>query len=475
MRQIVIKVKNDGREILASEGEILSKVLLRNGYDLPLTCGGKGTCGRCLVEKSGIGILSCSTFLTENMEIFIPYLEENIYVQQGIKETGKFHGDKACFALDIGTTTVTIALLDGEDGVTETVTFKNPQSRFGSDVISRINAVNIEGTEALKRPLIDSISNAINNLVKKYFLKAVREIFVCGNTTMLHIFWGEDCTTLGYHPYTARFLERKEGKSKEIGFPFECKVLSLSGISSFVGSDVAAGLVTAQIPREGKKSIWIDFGTNAEVAVFSSKEYITTSTAAGPCFEGANISCGMPATEGAITSFRLGESGIPEINYIGKKPIGLCGTGLIDVIAELIKHGIIDSTGYLTLEKGFPIINNIVLTQKDIREFQLAKAAIRSGIETLLDNSGTSYEEIDKVYLAGGFSSYISVESAAICGIIPRAFTDRCVSIANAALKGTILCAQGKADERLVVKLSKPVELNEQVKFNDTFIEYIGF
>lgn len=475
MDELIIKINNDGKQIFAFQGERLSDVLIRNGYYIPMPCGGKGRCGKCCVDLNGFSVLACRTFLTKDIEVSLPINGTNIYVHQGLIESEMFQGDVASFALDIGTTTVTLALLDGEDGVSETVTFKNPQTIYGADVITRINAVKTVGTEALRKLLIDEISKIIGELGKKYGFQKVNEITVCGNTTMLHIFWGEDCTTLGYAPYTPRFIGKRNGSALEFGFPFESKVRSLAGISAFVGSDVAAGLVTAEMPQEGRKNIWIDFGTNAEVAVFDSKEYITTATAAGPCFEGANISCGMPATDGAITRFILGGDNIPEITHLGKEPIGLCGTGLIDVVAELLKKGIIDSTGYLKIDKGFPICHNVVLTQKDIREFQLAKSAIRSGLETLLEKAGAKYEDVEKVYLAGGFSSFISVDSATICGLIPKVFSDRCVSLANAALRGTVMCAQGKADEQRVVELAMPIELNAQECFTDKFMEYIGF
>lgn len=456
-----ITINND--ILWADKGQNLGEVLKSFGYDFSMPCGGKGICKKCKLIVDDKEVLACKYLVISDINVVIPR-DDDIVTNDNFE--GNYKVEKAYLAIDIGSTTIAFALVDSTTKkIVRKKSFVNPQKVFGSDVMSRIEYCIKNGIGDLKKVLIDAIDKNISEFVdKNTFLE---HIYVSGNTTMLHTFTGEDCSGMGFAPYTPTFLESKTFCAKDKGIDTDCLVTTLPNISSFVGSDITAGLLTLSNPQQGKYNLFIDMGTNAEVVLFDKREYLVTATSAGPCFEGAGISCGMTAREGAITHFVYPN----KIKFIGKEAKGICGTGLIDIIAELYKNGIIDYTGYM--QEDFCISKDIVLKREDIRQFQLAKSAIRSGVALLMEEKGISLDDIDTLYLAGGFSDFIDIDNAVASGLIDKAFSQKCKCVGNASLKGCVIYPFNKEKAEYIIKNSRYLDLTQCQSFGDKFMNYI--
>ena len=245
---------------------------------------------------------------------------------------------------------------------------------------------------------------------------------------------------------------------------------TLPSIASFVGADLVAGLNFVEMPEAETYSLLVDLGTNAEILLFSKEKILCTAAAAGPCFEGANISCGMSATDGAIYAYANGVA-----TTIGDQPAkGVCGTGLFDIIAELLANETMDATGFLE-EDPFEIAPGVQLTQADVRQFQLAKAAVCAGIQTLIQKQAVAYDQIEKVYISGGFSAKINLTNAVKTGLLPEDLEAKCVCINNSCLQGAVRYAcQQNALEELVAR-AVYVDLSSDPAFTDLFVNNMFF
>jgi uncharacterized 2Fe-2S/4Fe-4S cluster protein (DUF4445 family) len=301
----------------------------------------------------------------------------------------------------------------------------------------------------------------------------VDTLYASGNVTMLHTLFGVDCSSLGVAPYRPAFLEGKRVSAGELGIRGAKNVISLPSIASFVGADVVEGLYWIGLPEDGKYNLLVDLGTNAEVVLYSKRGGVATSAAAGPCFEGANIRCGMSATAGAITSFSLNYGHTSFKTVENERARGICGTGLIDVIAELLRNGIIDETDYL--EEDYPICDGVFLSCADVRQYQLAKSAVSAAILSLMKTEGIGFADIGHLYLSGGFSARINLANAAVSGLLPRVLVPVAESIGNSSLLGTIKYAcEGGELERLAEGI-RHVDLSSDPCFAELFMENMSF
>ena len=461
------KVKINDEIILAQDGELLSEILIRNGKSTPHPCGGKGTCRKCKVLVDGREELSCQYRVRGDVSVSL-FLQGEILSETGVIVHGECT-ENMCLCLDIGTTTLALALVSkDEKNIVKLKTSTNPQCVFGADVMSRINYCQKNGVEKLHSVLI----NKIDEMIEDFNFWKNLDLYVSGNTTMLHTFFGVDCSSIGVAPYKANLLESLTKNGSEIGLKKVGKVISLPSIHSFVGADLVAGMNCIDMPSKDKYNLLVDLGTNAEIVLFSNRSAACTSAAAGPCFEGANISCGMSATDGAIYKFSR-KNGQMEICTINKKsPTGICGTGLIDLISELINNEI-DDTGYM--EEDYKIYGNIALNQADIRQFQFAKSAVFSAILTLAKMENIDFEQIENAYISGGFSSKINVENAVKIGLLPRFFKGKCIPLNNTSLLGTIKFACEKNDISKFMKNAKYIDLSTNKMFSDLFIKNMTF
>lgn len=460
MPEIILK----NETLHAEKGEKLSDILIKNGIFVDRPCAGKGICKKCTVLVDGKPELSCQYTVTADIKVTIPDKAE-IISETGIT-TVKSEIGNMCLALDIGTTTLALALISLDNNeVINTVTRTNPQKMYGADVISRIEYCLKSSHTELHRILIDEINSMLASLGCEKELP----LFVSGNTTMLHLFWNVDPSGIGVAPYTPVFLEKQTVEGAEIGFKGVGRIESLPCISSFVGADIVAGLNCIEYPEKGKYSMLIDLGTNAEIALFTENEVVCTSAAAGPCFEGVNISCGMSASNGAI--YEYSRSGYKTVGNV--VPKGICGTGLIDVVAELLGCEI-DETGYMENEE-FEIADGVSISQADVRQYQLAKSAVYSAIETLLKYKKITHNDVEKVCISGGFSAKINIHNAVKTGLIPKSFENRCEALNNSSLLGTVRYACGTDKMKSILENSEYVDLSSTNDFSQLFIENMMF
>lgn len=459
MHKIVI----NGEITYAPNGTLLSDVLNASDKGVVHLCGGNGKCGKCLVNVDGEDVLSCRYKIQSDITVTVKN-EGTICSETGAEVTD-IVTKNLCFALDIGTTTLALALVSpDEKKITKVITRNNPQRVYGADVISRIDYCRRNGVKALHEMLISEV----NSMIEESGTYA-EKLFVTGNTTMLHLFFGVDCSSMGTAPYTPVFLESRKVSAEALGIKSVKTVISLPSIAAFFGADLVAGLEFVGLPRNGKHNLLVDLGTNAEIVLYSEKSALCTSAAAGPCFEGANISCGMSAVAGALCSYS--ENGYKTV--ADAPPAGICGTGLIDIIAYLIDKGIIDETGYMA--EPFDISEDVSLSPSDIRQYQLAKSAVYSAIMTLVKMKSISFSDIDTLYISGGFSAKINVENAVKTGLLPEELRDRCVAINNSSLLGTVKYACEKNDLSFYTENSTYVDLSLNSEFSDLFIKNMMF
>lgn len=480
-----ITVISDGKRKAVScrEGEDLLSVLRANGFSVSASCGGRGVCGKCRVLVSGgsfgenaKSVLSCKTAAEDGLCVTVGEYRGG-GLTDGVSARYACDGEKGYgVAVDIGTTTVAFALCDLESGaVLEKFAGLNRQSAFGADVISRIVAAESGSAELLTRAVRGQIEEALEGFRKKYRIGSIRKAAVCGNTTMLHLFCGEDVSGIGRYPFTPAFTEYRSLPGREVGLSAE-EVQVLPSVSAYVGADVVAGCVASGLDTE--ESLLADIGTNGEMIVHAGGRFLCTSTAAGPCFEGANIECGTGGVAGAIDSVRESGNGIVYTTIGGGAPCGICGGGLVDAVALMLEKGAIDETGAFQQEDNFRISENVYISQKDIRNFQLAKSAVYSGICVLAERAGVLPQNLRKLYIAGGLGFYLNGESARKVGLLPKENAANQQAVGNAALAGTQACMLSRAALAKAEKIAAEAEyidLSADAEFMDAYIENMNF
>ena len=467
------KVKIGERILTASVGERLIDLLQRYGIEAPHPCAGRGSCGKCRVLVDGREELSCKYVIEGDVTV-------TLSGRSGLDVTvlGDI-GERSCedlfFALDIGSTTLLLSLADKDGREICRVGAQNPQITFGADVITRIEQCIRGGAESLQAPLIDRINEmmaAAKNAIGKSDLRT-EKLYAAGNATMLHLLLGIDCASIGRAPYTPVFLEEREVEADSVGL-FGAEWLHLlPSAHSFVGADVVAGLSLIEELQEGRYALFCDLGTNAEIALLKNDGILCTAAAAGPCFEGSNIDCGMSALSGAICSVNIDGSGVKYETVGGGEARGICATGLLDTIFGLLYSGEIDEGGYM--EDKFFFTDKVYLSPNDVRSFQLAKSAVHSAMEALIAKAGISFDDVDILYLSGGFSKKLSPQRAAAVGLIPMSLRGKCSVLEESCLMGVIKFACGEGDAVRVARSSRYCDLSTDSLFAEKFIENMSF
>lgn len=431
---------------------------------------------------------------------------EMIHIERG--DTSRyFYG----VAVDIGTTTVVAYLVDLHQGVVvDNVSELNVQKSFGGDVISRINYTieNSDGLSQLNERIIGQLNEMIARLAEKNHIDMdnMYNVSVVGNTTMLHLLLGLDPSEIAVSPFIPVVTGRMIFKSGELGLTINnhCTVSVLPGISAYVGADIVAGMISSGMLESDKPSLLIDIGTNGEVALGSRNRILCCSTAAGPAFEGANIRSGIGGVSGAINAVVIKEGNLNYTTISDDSPIGICGSGIIDAVAMLLESGVVDETGRLLNEEeidsqigvelsnrlievedqpAFVIAYNrqgepIVITQKDVREVQLAKAAIAAGINVLVKKMNIRFEDVEKVYLAGGFGSFMNKKNAIKIGLIPKVLEQKLEVIGNAAGTGAMIGLISDNSFRstdFIKDKAAYVELSASPEFQEEYIDCMCF
>ena len=489
-----------------AEGTSILQALQARGEYIPAPCGGNGTCGKCRVRfvqdppapsqadrkvlteaEIADGVrLACRTAAVQGAVIEIEAGDEKqmdvasgftldvasgrVPVQRDIVDGEKDteEGGTIAAAVDIGTTTIAMSAVDiGSGRILGTSTGINHQRSWGADVISRMEASN-QGKGAL---LQKSIRADLDLLREELGLAQDARMVISGNSTMEHLLQGLSCETLGVAPYTPVDISLHEYENMTI----------LPGISTFVGADIVSGIVACGIDQSEEICILVDLGTNGEMAIGNRNRIISASTAAGPAFEGGNISCGVAGIPGAVSSVEItdGEARVETIG--GLPPVGLCGTCVLETVYELLKEELVDEAGLLDdeyFDDGFPVAEGIVFTNKDVREVQLAKSAVRAGLEVLLEEYGADYDQIGKLYIAGGFGQKINLEKAVGIGLLPEELLDRMVPVGNSSLAGAVMAACDPSvleRMRAVGENAEETALAENPLFSDLYMDNMFF
>ena len=418
-----------------------------------------------------------------------------IYCRRQILELRKVAGRRCLAAFDIGTTTIAGYLLDGSDGRTLAVESRmNPQAQYGADVIMRANYALEHGTEVLSMCIREAVNEMLGVLADDAGIDRgdIFQVCIVGNTCMHHLFLGISPASLVHAPYTPAVSERLVLDAGAYGLDVHRKaeLIMLSDIAGYVGADTCGCLLALRQDLQEEISLMIDIGTNGEMVLGNREHLVTCSTAAGPAFEGAKIECGMRGAAGAVDHVKY-EDGKWSYTTVGDKPaVGLCGSGLIDLVAGLVDAGLMDENGMLDSGQDRPGMfvlvppeqagneRGVYLTQKDIGEVQLAKAAIAAGIRMLMDRLGIAENEISSVYIAGAFGNYMDPVSAGKIGLLPAALVEKVKPVGNAAGEGAKIALVNEREmlemDELVRKIDF-VELAASADFQDYFIDELGF
>lgn len=418
-----------------------------------------------------------------------------IHTRDSILELKKEKPKAYMTAFDIGTTTVVGYLMDAENGTVCAIeSMMNPQAQYGADVIMRANYALEHGVEALSSCIQTAIDELLHKLAKKKKIQPeeIYQVSIVGNTCMHHLFLEISPGSLVHAPYNPAFSERLTLKAKEYGLHIhpQAQLLMLPDIAGYVGADTCGCLLALRQDLKDEISLMIDIGTNGEMVLGNKEKMAACSTAAGPAFEGAKIECGMRGAAGAVDHVAY-EDGSWTYTTVDHQPaIGLCGSGLIDLVAQLYKAGLIDEMGHL--ESGqendsiFVLVppekagneKGVYLTQKDVREVQLAKAAIAAGIQLLMKELGITEKEIQKIYIAGAFGNYMNPASACAIGLLPPELEHLVEPVGNAAGEGAKIALLNtdelEATDRLV-KSIRFLELAASAEFQDTFVDELAF
>ncbi|MEG1151541.1 MAG: ASKHA domain-containing protein [Oscillospiraceae bacterium] len=494
-----IKLPNEGVTIKANEGEVLYDILTREGFiDAP--CGGKGVCGKCGVTINGEFYLSCLYQIKEDISVYTaPKAQIGEIVSNGYRGEFAydcFEKDKFGIAVDIGTTTLVATLVDMSNGKEICSLSKlNSQKSYGQDVITRIHFTleHKDGLEILQHTIIGDLQSLLEQLYKenKVNINQICRITIGGNTTMIHLLMGANPSSIAKAPFEPLLKGSVRCKASDLGLlaADDCELFCLPSISSFVGGDITAGILACNLANVSEKTLFIDIGTNGEIVLSDNGKLSCCSCAAGPALEGMNISCGMRAAYGAIEDVNIaGEKAFAET--IGKaEPLGVCGSGLLSAIAEMRKNRIINKLGRLQCHNLVEMVDGkkvfmicaeeqIYITQKDIRQVQLAKGAILSGILALLNNAKLEIKDIERVIVAGQFGAHLKAESLTGSGILPFQWADKIFYAGNTSQSGAYICLMSEEQCRKsekVIENIKYIELSTLKGYEDLFVECLSF
>ena len=406
-------------------------------------------------------------------------------------------------AFDVGTTTLVGTLMDLRAGMAVSVlSTLNGQAPFGADVISRISH-GMNGPEAIVE-LRDAVVSTMNGILDSLYRETgvapdrTYEAVVVGNVTMLHLLLGVDPSPLSMSPFTPAFMDQLSVEARDVGLHLHPQgyVQTLPALGAYVGADIVAGVLATGVVREDRLRVFVDVGTNGEIVLGNSQRALATAAPAGPAFEGSQIRCGMRAATGAIEGVTLGDR--VELQVIGGDvpAEGICGSGLVDAVAQLLLAGLLDHSGRLRSSsdapdhplrdrlidvdgmRSFLLADGVYLTQRDIRELQFAKGSIATGIKILMDILGVGAGDLDEVLLAGSFGSYLNPESAKVIGLVPPVSVDRIIAVGNSAGEGAKIALLSYRERQVAFELPSRIEyieLSGRTDFNDSFVSLLGF
>ncbi len=475
-----MKLETDNNKFEINDESTILEVLQRLCItEIESPCGGKGTCGKCTVTANIDGsfreVLACQTRSCDAGEVIIHRHGASLILDSGSCYNYPSDGGSGyAVATDIGTTTVVSYLIDLQSGRrVRTVSYPNAQRVYGADVVTRITACMKgqleEMRDAIRRQLLDMETELIGDGEPSEIIYRA----VAANTVMSHIFAGINPEPIGKAPYLPEEYFGRE-------FDIDGRTYYIApAVAGYVGGDITADILATRMHEANRPVLLLDIGTNGEIALGDKDGILTCATAAGPAFEGGEISQGMPAREGAISKIWV-DNGELRASVIGDKATGICGSGLIDALAALLELEIIDETGAFEDEdiESYELTSGVYLTQADIRKLQLAKAALAAGINILLKERGIEASDIESLVLAGGFGTYLTVPSAALIGMFPDELKGKAVSVGNAAGEGAISLAisnKAREDIHMIKDKCRYIELSTHPDFTDEYMEAMYF
>lgn len=464
----------------------LAQVLAQGGCHVAQPCGGRGVCGKCAVQLTGevsaptpaeekLGVrLACQAVLMGNAEVIVP-MAQDMLIETGSQQTLAADGTQTGFgaAIDVGTTTLALKVYDLATGeVKGACAMLNPQTAVAADVVGRMDAALKGRLEEQRSQIVGALQTMLLSAAAQANLPAetIQTLVITGNTTMLYLLTGKSPEALSHSPFEADCLfgETVQLMGRNVWLP-PC-------MHAFVGADITCAVLASGMCEKDEVSLLCDVGTNGELALWKNGVLYITSTAAGPAFEGAGISCGCSSIRGAIDRMEVDGDGV-RIHTIGNAdPVGLCGSGLMDAVAALLDLEIIDETG--AMDEDYALCDRVILSRADIRAVQLSKAAIAAGIQCLIQAAGCREQEVKQVYLAGGFGSHMNLGSAARIGLLPETLAQRVKVIGNAALQGSSMallnhaCAQ---QMNAIAQSAQHVALGGNPRFQEAYMDCMFF
>jgi len=518
METYTLKVRQGENKsiITAKSDESLLSALRDAGFSgIHAPCGGKGLCRQCTVTVTGKvrvmatgdiisakaqGILSCLHAPAGDCEVILPEAKKMEVLTRGAGDIIPC-GDGLGIAVDIGTTTVAVYLYDLTTGKRIAVqSDRNAQRPFGADVISRIQfCEDSEGLVKLRSAIRNQLSEAIDACcaIAGRQRSEIELISVAGNTVMEHIFMDLSPVTIGVAPFKTLSLFGNITDASEVfdGLAENTKLYLCPALAGYVGGDITAGLLASGASESEGQVLFIDIGTNGEMGIGSREGFICCATAAGPAFEGAEIECGMDASVGAINQVWLEEGEVRFTTIGDAEATGICGSGLIDALCTMLRCEAVQENGRMADpdeveenigkmlradENGrmrFYLTDKVYISGDDVRQLQMAKSAIRAGIETLLETKKLKYKDITQVIIAGGFGAFMDVKSACAIGLLPPPLMDKTRHAGNTAGGGAALALAPEGREALgkVDDICEYLELSGSALFMEKYIECMIF
>ncbi len=493
MCQITICSGESVRTVSARPGYLLGEALREQVPAFAMPCAGNHTCGKCKVKVEGAvsapdgaelrllseseraaGIrLACACQIRGDITVTL-YEEGASKIVSWYKTPAFERTEKGCgFAVDIGTTTVALQLIDRASGkILAERLAENAQRGYGADVISRIEACRAIGVSALSDRIANQLEEMAAQCLQEAGIPEAAESVVTGNATMLHIYEGLDPFSLAVVPFRVQSYFGCMSRRTLAGAP----VYLPRCVGAYVGADILCAALAADLLGGGVQLL-ADIGTNGEMALAREGKLLCCSTAAGPAFEGAGLSCGMPAAPGAVRAVKL-ENGTVSYETVNRAPAkGLCGSGVLDALSVMLKTGAIDDSGYL--EEDWPVGGSgLTVTQKDVRQIQLAKSAVCAGLLTLMEEESLPPSAVRRFVIAGGFGNTMNTDSAKEIGLFPAALREHTAFIGNGALGGACMllmnCGLREKSEQ-IAREAVELSLSASARFMDCYVDCMSF
>lgn len=435
-----VTVLPEKQNIEAATGTCLLDVLRKAGMFDSAPCGGSGTCGKCKVTVDGQEVLACQTRIDRDITVALPQKQVDIILTAGVP-VELLPDSGICLAIDIGTTTVAAYLIENGQ-ILSTESRKNPQAAFGADVVSRIRHAVSGQRSALTcaiRHCAEDITQALLSKTGKY---NINRVCIVGNPAMQQLFLGlpvNNLVSIPFHPVLTKTQVLSAGDYLSVWEG--AQLLVVPDIAAYIGADTVAGILATGMDQTEKLTLLVDIGTNGEMVLGKKDRLVACATAAGPALEGSGIQFGMQAADGAIAHVEKDFF----CHVIGKKnAVGICGSGLLDAVAVSLERGLVNTRGRILKEEQIlPLADDVYLTQEDIRQLQQAKGAIAAGIQLMAAHLGVCLSDIETVYLAGAFGTFMDPHSACRIGLIPEELESKIQPVGNAAGSGAmqIVCS----------------------------------